>query len=178
MNEDAFGALRAAYRDYHPSCRRDRRSADVEIWAGSTTLDWLAALQPLSVDILDIGCGGGWLAGRLTAYGRVSGIDDNDIGRSLGILALARGEYHAGDMNNRLLPRYQQLAPPHPAARMDSASRWRLMRPRCQVILFASAPASPTSLPTGAGSCGVRRRISSSTTQKIGGRCSARTSSL
>lgn len=133
MNEDASGALRAAYRDYHPSCRRDRRSADVEIWAGSKTLDWLAPLQPLSVDILDIGCGGGWLAGRLTAYGRVSGIDDNDIGRSLGILAQARGEYHAGDMNNRLLPRHLTVGAPSPRSK-DGFS----------VALALNAPALPS----------------------------------
>lgn len=114
MNEDTFGALRAAYRDYSTSRRYERRSADVEIWTGLITLDWLTRLQPLSVDILDIGCGGGWLAGRLTAYGPVSGIDDCDVGRSLGIRALARGEYHAGDMNDRLLPRYLTGGVPSP----------------------------------------------------------------
>lgn len=117
MNEDAFGALRAAYRDYHPSRRRDRRTDDVEIWAGSTALEWLAPLPPLSVDVLDIGCGGGWIAGRLTAYGPVSGIDDRDIGRSLGIRALARGEYHAGEMSNRLLPRYLVGGAPSPRSK-------------------------------------------------------------
>lgn len=117
MNDDAFRALRAAYRDHSTACRRERRSADVDIWAGLTTLDWLARLQPLSVDILDIGCGGGWLAGRLAAYGPVSGIDDRDIGRSLGIRALARGEYHAGDRNNRLLPRYLTIGVPSPRSK-------------------------------------------------------------
>ncbi|WP_135209768.1 class I SAM-dependent methyltransferase [Vitreimonas flagellata] len=117
MNDDAFGALRAAYRDYSASYRGKRRSADVEIWTGSITLDWLARLQPLSVDILDIGCGGGWLAGRLTAYGPVSGIDDGDVGRSLGIRALARGEYHAGDRNDRLLPRYVTGGVPSPRSK-------------------------------------------------------------
>ncbi len=115
MNNDAFGALRAAYRDYSTSYRR--RSADVEIWTGSITLDWLARLQPLSVDILDIGCGGGWLAGRLTAFGPVSGIDDRDVGRSLAIRALARGEYHAGDMNDRPLPRYMTGGVPSPSSK-------------------------------------------------------------
>lgn len=132
MNEDAFRALRAAYRDNSASFRRERRSADVEIWAGSTTLDWLSQLQPLSVDILDIGCGGGWLAGRLTAHGPVSGIDDNDIGRSLGIRALARGEYHAGDRTNRLLPLYMTGGVPSPRSK-DGFS----------VALALNAPALP-----------------------------------
>lgn len=143
MYEDAFRALRAAYRDHSTSCRRERRSADVDIWAGSTTLDWLTRLQPLSVDVLDIGCGGNWLAKRLSAYGPVSGIDDRDIGRSLGLRALARGEYHAGDRNNRLLPRYLTDGVPSPRSKDGFSVALALNAPTlpCNFIRFCASVA-------------------------------------
>lgn len=38
-------------------------------------LGWLSALDRTDLDILDVGCGSGWMCERLTAYGRVTGID-------------------------------------------------------------------------------------------------------
>lgn len=103
MPEEASRALHEAYDAYPASWRRKRRSADIDIWAASVTLDWLAALKPGRVDILDIGCGAVWLTDALALYGPVTGIDTAHLVRPDLVRASAHGEYA---QDPALLPRY------------------------------------------------------------------------
>lgn len=96
-------ASRALAEAYPASWRRNRRSAHIDLWAASATLDWLSALNSHSVDILDIGCGAVWLTDELSRYGAITGIDCVHLNRPASVRALARGEY-ADDP--ALLPRY------------------------------------------------------------------------
>lgn len=41
-------------------------------------LDWLGALRRKDLDILEVGCGSGWLCPRLARFGRVTGTDLSD----------------------------------------------------------------------------------------------------
>lgn len=100
MSEDA---PRGLYEAYPASWRRKRRSAHIDIWAASVTLDWFAALKPGSVDILDVGCGAVWLTDALTSFGPVTGIDTALLDHATLVRALAQGEYAE---DPALLPRY------------------------------------------------------------------------
>jgi hypothetical protein len=126
---EASRALAEAYEAYPASWRRKRRSADIDIWAASATLDWLSALKPHSVDILDIGCGAVWLTDALSRYGAITGIDGVHLDRPASVRALARGDY-ADDP--ALLPRYhttgaagrfRAILP----SRRRGLDRWRLV---------------------------------------------------
>ncbi|MBL8537442.1 MAG: hypothetical protein JNM59_08580 [Hyphomonadaceae bacterium] len=103
MSESVSRALCEAYTAYPASWRRKRRAPEIDIWAASVALDWLAALKPRSVDMLDVGCGAEWLTERLSPYGPITGIDTSLLERSELVRALARGEYCA---DAALLPRY------------------------------------------------------------------------
>ena len=111
MSEDA---PRGLYEAYPASWRRKRRSAHIDIWAASVTLDWLAALKPGSVDILDVGCGAVWLTDALTPFGPITGIDTALLHHPTIVRALARGEYAK---DSALLPRYLTTGEPSATSR-------------------------------------------------------------
>ena len=75
MSESVSRALCEAYTAYPASWRRKRRAPEIDIWAASVALDWLAALKPRSVDMLDVGCGEGRFCRLLAAEGIAAAVD-------------------------------------------------------------------------------------------------------
>lgn len=57
---------------------REHEIQDISIRQADVVLDWLASLGCRNLDILEVGCGSGWLCPRLLPYGRVTGTDLSD----------------------------------------------------------------------------------------------------
>jgi 2-polyprenyl-3-methyl-5-hydroxy-6-metoxy-1,4-benzoquinol methylase len=60
-------------------------------------LGWLDALGRRDLDLIDIGCGAGWLCEKLTPYGRVVGTDLSDEVLARMALRLPSAKFVAGD---------------------------------------------------------------------------------
>lgn len=57
---------------------REHRRHEVSQRQTDVVLDWLASLGRTDLDIVDVGCGAGWLCPQLLRFGRVTGIDLSD----------------------------------------------------------------------------------------------------
>lgn len=54
---------------------RERETGELEARQRQTVCGWLEALETPDLDIIDVGCGAGWLCSHLTRFGRVTGTD-------------------------------------------------------------------------------------------------------
>lgn len=60
-------------------------------------LEWLAALGRRDLDIIDVGCGAGWLEGDLLPFGRVTATDLSDEVLARAARRVPRARFVAGD---------------------------------------------------------------------------------
>lgn len=65
---------RAAWESWNAEAR-ERSIGGVSTDQRDLVLAWLARLRRRDLDIIDVGCGAGWLCSSLTSYGRVTGTD-------------------------------------------------------------------------------------------------------
>jgi len=76
---------------------QNRKLPDANTRQASMVVEWIKRLGQMDLDILEVGCGSGWLCQQLVAFGRVTGTDlSNDV------LVRAEGElrkvaFFAGD---------------------------------------------------------------------------------
>lgn len=79
------------------------REASVEkvcIEQADTVLAWLRSLDRTDLDIIDVGCGAGWLAPRLTQFGKVTGTDLSDQVLARAAVRAPSVKFVAGDFMN------------------------------------------------------------------------------
>lgn len=68
----------SAQKNYWGYWQRTRTSSQYARERAEIALDWIKALPLNSPRILDLGCGTGWFAERLSNFGRTTGLDLND----------------------------------------------------------------------------------------------------
>lgn len=95
---DAWNRWNAEARE-HGQGRVSRRQADL-------VESWLDRLGRTDLDIVDVGCGAGWMCGRLLRYGRVTGIDMADevverAQRRLPQVSFVAGDFMTLDLGER-----------------------------------------------------------------------------
>lgn len=63
---------------------REAGVGEVSIKQSQCVLNWLSSLGRTDLNIIDVGCGAGWLCGQLLPFGRVTGTDLSDqvLGRA------------------------------------------------------------------------------------------------
>jgi len=67
------------WNQWNAECRETSLEA-VSIDQADTLTAWLEGLDRTNLDIIDVGCGAGWLCPRLVRFGRVTGTDlSNDV---------------------------------------------------------------------------------------------------
>ena len=57
---------------------REARVGEISRRQAETVLEWLAEIDRKDLDIIEVGCGTGWLCPHLTRFGRVTGTDLSD----------------------------------------------------------------------------------------------------
>ena len=77
MHEPSLSAQRAFWNEWNDDNRRDVRF-EVSLDQAKLILSWLEKLGPRRLEILEVGCGTGWLCEKLAAYGNVTGTDLSD----------------------------------------------------------------------------------------------------
>ncbi len=83
---------------------REKRVSETSIRQRETVLAWLDALGNDDLDIIDIGCGTGWLCKSMTQFGRVTGTDLADEVLSRARVAAPEVQFIAGDFFDLALP--------------------------------------------------------------------------
>lgn len=70
----ALDEQRSAWNHWNES-GREKKLGPVSELQSAQVLAWIAALLRSDLDIIDVGCGAGWMSERLAAFGRVTGTD-------------------------------------------------------------------------------------------------------
>lgn len=76
---------------------RERETGDIENRQRQTVCGWLEALGRTDLDIIDVGCGAGWLCVHLTRFGHVTGTDLADEVLERARLRVPSARFLAGD---------------------------------------------------------------------------------
>ncbi|HEX8900663.1 class I SAM-dependent methyltransferase [Vitreimonas sp.] len=67
--------LQRDYWDAWNASNREQRLSDVSLDQRDMVLGWLAALDRTDLDLIEVGCGAGWLCPALKPFGRVTATD-------------------------------------------------------------------------------------------------------
>lgn len=77
---------------------RENRIDRVSLEQADLTVSWLRAIGARDIDLIDVGCGAGWLCARLTEFGRVVGTDLSDEVLARAARRCESVEFVAGDI--------------------------------------------------------------------------------
>jgi 2-polyprenyl-3-methyl-5-hydroxy-6-metoxy-1,4-benzoquinol methylase len=67
---------RRFWNDWNSQYRLDGMSMPQVNWRqAQIVVDWMAELERTDLDVLEVGCGSGWLCRRLAVFGRITGTD-------------------------------------------------------------------------------------------------------
>lgn len=102
--ETPLALQRSFWNDWNGTTR-ERELPDVSLRQREVVLDWIARLERRDLNIIDIGCGAGWLCGALTEFGRVTGTDLADEVLARASLRVPEARFLAGDFMTLDLPR-------------------------------------------------------------------------
>ena len=77
-SEQRYDAPMSAQVDFWNQWNTDARETSIDhvsVDQANVISSWLRGLDRTDLDIIDVGCGTGWLCGKLTQFGRVTGTD-------------------------------------------------------------------------------------------------------
>jgi 2-polyprenyl-3-methyl-5-hydroxy-6-metoxy-1,4-benzoquinol methylase len=78
MHRADFIELQKSFWNGWNASTREKEVGEVSIEQSRVILDWLTALGRTDLNIIDIGCGSGWLCAHLSKFGKVTGTDFSD----------------------------------------------------------------------------------------------------
>jgi 2-polyprenyl-3-methyl-5-hydroxy-6-metoxy-1,4-benzoquinol methylase len=97
-------AQRAFWNDWGDRCLKQDTLGKQAIRRGDTALSLLRGLELVDPKILEFGCGNGWLAEKLAAFGSITGVDIADEGIEEAARRVTTGVFYAGDALSLHLP--------------------------------------------------------------------------
>lgn len=77
MSSFTIAAQRTFWNQWNATHREHQR-VEISLRQAAIVQAWLKAVGRRDLDIIDVGCGAGWLCPQLTPFGRVTGTDLSD----------------------------------------------------------------------------------------------------
>ncbi len=90
-------ALQASFWNRWNEANRESKIAEVSQDQRSVVLSWLSALGRTNLDLIDVGCGSGWLSPHLKPFGRVTATDLSEAVLGRARERIPNVEFVAGD---------------------------------------------------------------------------------
>jgi ubiquinone/menaquinone biosynthesis C-methylase UbiE len=90
--------LQQKFWNHWNASTRENRIDRVSLEQADLAVSWLRAIGARDIDLIDVGCGAGWLCSRLTEFGRVVGTDLSDEVLARAARRCAGVEFVAGDI--------------------------------------------------------------------------------
>lgn len=91
-----MAAQRQFWNDWN-AATREKQTGEVEGRQARVVTGWLAELSNRDLDIIDVGCGAGWLCSELVRFGRVTGTDLADEVLARARQRVPQARFVAGD---------------------------------------------------------------------------------
>ncbi|MFZ0927667.1 MAG: methyltransferase domain-containing protein [Syntrophobacteraceae bacterium] len=99
-----FESQRAFWNKWDGQCLREDTLGEQAIRRGETALSLLQSLKLAGPKILELGCGNGWLAEKLAAFGSITGVDIAEKAIEEAARRVPMGAFYAGDALSLHLP--------------------------------------------------------------------------
>lgn len=95
-NKPAIEIQQAFWNQWNATAR-ENEVGDVSLEQAAVIVAWLERMGRRDLDIIDVGCGAGWLCARLTPFGHVTGTDLSDEVLSRAARRTPAARFVAGD---------------------------------------------------------------------------------